>query len=135
MIYEIINPSDAYTMKADDFKVAAVAVALLGNGQYGIKGTPILFGWNEFLKEQGINLKTFVGERVDEICAALDSVMIGKESDREEAESTLALIPEDKREAWLSERHERRRSSTNDIGKAAKIMAKYLRENKERSTP
>lgn len=34
MKFNIINPSDPYTMEADDLEVAAVAVCLLGNGKY-----------------------------------------------------------------------------------------------------
>lgn len=32
--YDLINPSDPYTFEADDLEIAAVAVVLLGDGQY-----------------------------------------------------------------------------------------------------
>lgn len=38
MKFEIVNPSDPYTMEADDLQIAAVAVCLLGNGKYMAKG-------------------------------------------------------------------------------------------------
>jgi hypothetical protein len=37
MILDIINPSDACHMQTDDPEAAAVAVCLLGNGQYGLE--------------------------------------------------------------------------------------------------
>ena len=37
VLYEIINPSDPYTLKADDFKIAAAACLILGDGQYGLE--------------------------------------------------------------------------------------------------
>lgn len=36
--FDIVNPHDAYTMTADTHQVAAVAVCLLGEGKYGLKG-------------------------------------------------------------------------------------------------
>lgn len=36
MIYEVINPSDAITFKAEDEKLAVATVILLGEGQYGL---------------------------------------------------------------------------------------------------
>jgi hypothetical protein len=58
----------------------------------------------------------------------LDSVLIGPVAQRADAESMLALLPEDQRASWLAERHDRRRSSMNDIGAAAWDLANRLRE-------
>lgn len=126
--YEIANPSDPYTMQAEDFNVAAVTVAILGNGAYGIPGTPILFGWDQWLKEREIDLPKFIDARLTEIIACLESVMIGRESDRTEAEEALAAIVEENRAEWLKKRHDQRRSSMNDIGGKAQQWAKALRE-------
>ena len=128
MIWEIHNPSDPYTIKSDSFHVAAVAVAMLGGGAYGIDGTPVLLGWDEWLKEQKIEVKNFVEAHRREIADALDSVLIGSENARQEAESAIALMPPEKREAWLAERHERERTSMNDIGAKAKKWAAVLRK-------
>lgn len=38
MQFDIINPSDPYTMTACDLEVAAVAVCVLGHGRYGLRG-------------------------------------------------------------------------------------------------
>jgi hypothetical protein len=37
------------------------------------------------------------------------------------------LLPESERPGWLAKRHDRRRSSLNDIGAAAQAWAKRLR--------
>ena len=126
-IYEIANPSDAYTMKCDNFHVAAVAVAILGNGAYGIEGTPVLFGWDDWLKAQKLDLDTFIPAHREQIALALESVLIGSKSAREEVDATLKRIPPDQHEAWLAERHDKRRSSMNDIGSKAQRLAKSLR--------
>lgn len=138
MICEIINPSDPYTLKTEDFVCAAVAIAILGRGNYGLKcfndgqvtpSTPILFGWDEWFKEQGIDdLTKYIFEHEQAMADILDTVIIGNAKDREEVEATLLLLPEDEREHWLSQRHHNRRcSSLNDIGKAAKAWAMKLR--------
>lgn len=38
MKFEIINPSDPYTMEADDLEIAAVSVSFLGDGKYALEG-------------------------------------------------------------------------------------------------
>lgn len=128
-VFEIANPSDAYTIKAP-FMAAAIAVAILGNGAYGIPGTPVIFGWDDWLNEKGItDLGAHIEAHKSEIIAALDSVLIGDERAREEVEATLARIPKEQHAAWLAERHDRRRSSMNNIGaKAAKLAARLRSE-------
>jgi len=119
-VFDIANPSDPYTIKGP-FMACAIAVAILGNGAYGIKGSPVLFGWDDWLKEQGIaDLGAHIDAHTDEIATALESVLIGSERDREEVESTLAMLPEEKREEWLAMRHDKQRSSMNDIGGKAR---------------
>lgn len=126
-VWEIANPSDKYTIKGP-FMACAIAVAMLGNGAYGIDGTPVLFGWDAWLKEKGIeDLSAHIDAHKVEIAAALDSVLIGSKSDRAEVESALALMPAEKHAAWLAERHDRRRSSMNNIGGRARKLAAMLR--------
>lgn len=129
-VFDIANPSDAYTIKGP-FMACAIAVAILGNGAYGIKGTPVLFGWDDWLKQQGISdLSAHIDANADEIATALESVLIGSGQDREEVESTLSMLPEEKRSEWLAKRHDNRRSSLNDIGgKAQKIAARLRQQN------
>lgn len=91
MKFEIINPSDAYLMEADDLEVAAVAVCFLGAGQYALKGieeshgqdVPIFLfnGHDEWFTEKfGKNFEDtsthIVDNRSAELAAAFDSVKI-----------------------------------------------------------
>ena len=54
-IYELVNPSDPYTFEAPNIEVAGVCACLLSSG-FGARGadesTPILFGWNAWLKDR-----------------------------------------------------------------------------------
>lgn len=135
MIYELINPSDPYTLRADDHHVAAVAGLLLGQGAIGVRAiddsfsTPILFGWDDWLAERGIDLDQFIPAHRPELADALDSVLIGKAAARQDVEDMLAVIAEDKRAEWDARRQDRHRSSMNDIGSRAKAYARRLREN------
>ena len=134
MICEIINPSDAYTLKTDDFKMACVAIAVLGNGKIGLKcgeeSSPILFGWDDWLKEQSIDdLGKYIEDHKLKIADILDTVLIGSEGDRIFIEEkTLPSLQEDKRQAWLDDWHERKCSSMNDIGGGARKLAAHFRK-------
>jgi len=91
MQFEIVNPSDAYTIKADDLQVAAVAVCLLGNGQYMLKGldedkgqeVPFFFfgGADEWFTEKfGMSYEDTATQtfknRSDSLARALESVTL-----------------------------------------------------------
>ena len=132
MICRIINPSDPYTLKTDDFVLGAVAVAILGGGKYGLDGpegrsTPILFGWDEWLAEHVGDVGEYIAANKAKLADVLDSVMIGPAAHREDVEAMLREIPEERRAAWLAERQDRHRTSLNDIGTAAYALAARLR--------
>ena len=91
MRFEIINPSDPYTMEADDLEVAAVAVCLLGNGKYGLsriggdRGTevpPFLFGGHDewFTDKFGADFERtaerVLNQRGDALARAFESVTL-----------------------------------------------------------
>ena len=110
--YKIVNPSDPYTITADDRAVACVAVMLLGEGKYALKDEQdvtvlplFLFGGDPegwLLKEHSVaNLGDFVNSRAGDIATALRTVKLPKGQ---------------------------RRSSLNDIGGRAKQLAKRFRE-------
>lgn len=131
--YELINPSDAYTFIAPNIEVAGVAVAMLSTA-YGARdvatdeSTPILFGWDEWLTLHGID-DAWMIEHTAEIAAALESVLIGDAAARADVETTLSHLPHDQRQAWLDERHDRRRTSLSDIGSRAHWTAQRLKLN------
>lgn len=131
-LYELINPSDAYTFYAPSIEVAGVCAVLLSTG-FGARpvdgegeSTPVLFGWNEWLESRGINTE-WVDQHCEEIAAAYDSFLIGDARKRADVESMLAMLPEDKRQEWRDQRQDRHRSSLNQIGEAAYAKAKAMR--------
>lgn len=134
MVCEIINPSDPYTLVADDFLAAAVGVGILGQGSAGLEApdgrrTPVLFGWDEWLDQQGISdLPAYLSANRIVIAEALETVMIGSRREREEVDSILALIDPSKHAEYLAARHDRRRSSMNDFRASAMSFAAKLRE-------
>lgn len=146
MIYDIINMSDSYTIKAESLDVAAVACLLLGSGQYGfapledggVKIPLFMFGgvdeWfrEHFGKDVGPCVEEIREKRAGELADCLDSCLIGSLTDRQEYERELELIESpESREKFRAERHDKRRTSMNDIGGRAYEMAKRLREESE----
>lgn len=133
-LYELINPSDCYTFRAPNIKIAGCCVAFLSTG-FGAKcldedndeSTPVLFGWNEWLVEQGID-DAFVTAHSLEIADAWDSFLIGSASHRRDIEELLEKLPPEEREKARNERQDRNRSSLNRIGERAYMLAKHYRE-------
>lgn len=116
MKFEIINPSDPYTMEAEDLEVASVACSLLGDGRYGLdalgedanKGNHVpifLFGGHDewFISKFGMNFENtaehVLNHRYTALADALDSVALARAE----------------------------RSSLNNIGLRAKSLAKAVR--------
>lgn len=94
MKFNLINPSDPYTMEAVDLEVAAVAVGFLGAGQYALEGigedagqeVPIfLFGGHDewftekFGKDFDGTCTHILDHRAEELAKALDSVTLGRD--------------------------------------------------------
>ena len=142
MIFEIINPSDAATMAADDPKVAQAACILFGGGMYGLsdeRGENVLSVMafaspdqaDEYLRELfggGADpLMAFVAANREAVAAALDSVMLGKPSTRWLYEEALRRIPEGERQGFREVVADRLRSSLNDFTARAWALAKRLR--------
>ena len=140
MIYEIINPSDPYTIKGE-FKIAVLSTIVLGEGMYSLQPESgdeehmplFLFGGAmEWLKErfgQDFDLPAAIHAHAVEIADCLDTVLIGSFGDRRTYEDGLSLITEEPnrikwRDRWLDER----RSSMNNIGGRAYQLAVKLRE-------
>lgn len=135
MLFEIINPSDPYTMEAPDLEIAACAVCLLGSGQYGLKElsgdksghVPVfLFGghdeWfsKQFGKDFGATLNAVLVARRQVLAGALASVRVGDAALRREFDAELAkLAADDEAAMFLTVFHDSKRNSVNDIGRHA----------------
>jgi hypothetical protein len=138
--YEIINPSDKYTIVCPDHEVASVACFLLGEGRYGfdpidgshLPSVPIfLFGGaEEWVNEQfGETVATLMDrcltQRMEALADAFDSTIIGNR------EAFFALAPAFGEPGYLEARakwHEANRSSLNDIGGRAYRFADHFRK-------
>lgn len=120
MLYNLINPSDPYTFEADDLELAAVAVVLLGDGQYladpvgGGESVPaFLFGGHDewFKMKFGESCEEtankVINERTDSIARALESVALTSKE----------------------------RSSMNDIGGRAHALARQIRDSYGKEQP
>lgn len=142
MLFEIINPSDTYTVLAPDLEIAGVACCLLGNGQYAFQGidcdgeVPLfLFGGHDewFTKHFGSDFETITGKvmssRRAELADCFDSVLIGDAAHRKAFDKGLELIDDPvKREHWREHWLDERRTSMNNIGGRAWGLAKRLRD-------
>ncbi len=146
MILEIANPSDPYTMVTPDKGAAAVACVLLGSGHYMLKEykgdfkVPFFMfgGHDEWFKENfgkdatGTMSEYTEGEKRLLLIQALESVAYGSPSDREDFDDACAAITDPaKRSDFIAKRHDRHRSSTNDIGGYAQRLAAGLKKKLE----
>lgn len=143
MLFEIINPSDKYTVQAPDLEIAAVACTLLGEGKYAFQGldndaeVPLfLFGGHDewFSDKFGASFSEVTGRvmaaRRAELADCFDSVLIGDEAHRKAFEKGLELIDDPvKREQWREHWLDERRTSMNNIGGRAWGIARRLRES------
>ena len=137
--WEIINPSDHYTIQAARFEVAVVATLILGNGQYALRSTieggddmPLmLFGpessW--FQERFGQDFEGVVDTVTrDELSICLDSVLIGNRGLYEMARREMAA---ESRREFRIQWHDAQRSSLNDIGRRAWELAARLAEKED----
>jgi len=140
-VYEIINPSDPYTIEGE-LGPCSIALLLVGpSGGYalnaldGTEGFPILmFGGDPELQaaceKVGIwPLDEYLNEHRAEIIEALHSIVIGN---RELFLETMALMETEKTKAAFRETwHDKNRSSLNDIGGRAQEIADRLTRSQE----
>lgn len=132
--YEIINPSDKYSLKSGSFLIACLATCFLGGGAYGLQEVDgdesmpvfILGGHDDWFTEKfgkpfGLALEDVA---LEELATCLESVVIG---DRDIYEQTIARIAEPDRADWIEMWNDKNRSSMNDIDKRAKALAESMR--------
>ena len=135
-IFEIINPSDTYTLKTERFDLACCVALMLGSGNFGLREIggdrhmPIfLFGGEDaWLNEQfGLSLDEFFSKCIcAELCQVFASVLIGSPSDRATFESAVSLMNEDAAAVFRADYQDRKRSSMNNIGALASEYEKAV---------
>ena len=144
MLYEIVNPSDPYTIEAPSLDVAVMVSILLGQGNYQFKsldgGEDIPFfsfgggdAWcKKHFKEDLMDLSNRVMDtNLSGVADCLDSVLYGDAEDRVEF---LAETKDMSRATFVATRAIRQGdlcTSMNDIGGLAYRMAAKLRKSIE----
>jgi len=140
--YEIVNPSDAYTIKGEPL-VVCVMVTLIGGGAYGVDpcdpetenpdmpmfvfgGDPEAWFKEKFEIE---SIGAWLDDHLEEGAVCLESALIGHSSDRRMVEAALAEMPdEESRKRFLAKYRDDKRSSMNDIGGHCEAQAAKFRE-------
>lgn len=138
MLYEIVNPSDPYTIECPDLELA-IAVEAIFRGVYPLEpisggpGVPVLvfgdidaFCESHFGRTLDDTLAHVMRERKDELAACFASVLIGTAEDRTHFEATVAHCSTADRAAVRLRVHDAKRSSLNDIGRRAWQFAARL---------
>lgn len=134
-VYELVNPSDPYTFEAPNIEVAGACACLLSS-RFGARDvetdeqSPVLFGWDEWLKDRGIN-QEWIDAHLLELADAFDSFLIGSPATRADVKEMLALIPPEKQQQWKDSRQDRHRTSLSRIGEAAYQYAARFRKAAE----
>ena len=135
MIFEIINPSDHYTIESEEWDVACVSCLILGKGQYSLQEVDgehympifILGSLEKWVEEEfGKPVEEFMAsvDKID-IVTCLNSILIGNRADYIQGLGDKTGAEAD---AFWEEWHERKRSSMNDIGAYARNYAAKLHE-------
>jgi hypothetical protein len=137
MLWEVVNPSDSYTMEAESFEVAVLAALVMWEGRYSLQAltseTPsmplMLFrSVHDWVKETfGKTVEELIrGTDRTKVAAACASVLLSKNAeDRKKYDG----LTEDEKIAL----HDKLRGSMNDIGRRAWAMAEGLKNWKVRS--
>lgn len=142
MLYNIINPSDPYTIEASSLDVAAMSAILLGQGNYGFKSLDgsesipeFAFGggddWSQkHFEEDLMEMSNRVMDtKLGEVADCLDSVLYGDKEDRVEFLAATKDMDRPNFEATRILRQQDKCSSMNDIGDRAYRMAAKLRKS------
>jgi hypothetical protein len=148
VIFEIVNPSDPYTIEAPDLAIAAVACFLLGKGAYafepldadkdqrvpiflaGLAGDVEKWCAQKFAMTSRQLFDHVLQRRPKELIDCLQSCLIGRRADRDDFAEFSRALDDDKKIAELRiARHKRRVTSLNDIGRRAYGLAEQLRAN------
>jgi hypothetical protein len=149
MFYEIVNPSDACTLEAEDSLLASVVVIILSEGAYGLydeddRTVLPIFRFSKpesllkWLHENGIDsnkMDEFYAKNGEEMAKILESIVYGKIADRKSIVAlTEKMSPADRLDA-LAKWNDSKRSSMNDIAKGARELAKVFRTKAQELKP
>lgn len=135
MIYELVNPSDAITIEADDELAACIGIVIFGEGYLTLKNDrgeslmPVFaFGpdFDKWLESKGVkDSSLYFDANAGKIAGILESAVYGNIPDRRAFDSmTQRMSPEAAvhyREGW---NNKRRTSLRNIVARMAEFAAK-----------
>lgn len=144
MIYEVVNPSDAVSIEADDSVVASAATILVGTGKYFLSaadGSKVDMPMMLFAKDpsallqswcEQVGFKDFdalMGKHIEAVATCLESSLVGDVSDRAGLLEVFEKVGDkgsiaEAMDAW----NDKKRSSMNDICGRARSIARGLRK-------
>ncbi len=137
MLYELINPSDAYVFEAQTEEVAVLTAWLL-SPSYGAraKDSETCFGIPEFMDDPKMEFETRYGRTPVEavmalrleIAAAMESMILGNFKDWPLYQEAYGAIDDAKKRLNFKARWQERRTSMNDIGSEAERISCDLRK-------
>lgn len=137
-IYELVNPSDTYTLRAREQRVAVHAALQLGGGFYALRGAadeevmPIFLS-TESLEDwlsqtyQATTTEFMAGIDWRELADVLESLVCVPVRYRELYDRALLGMKGEERINFETEWHEKHTTSMNNIGARAKRMAAIAR--------
>lgn len=141
MIWEIVNPSDACTIEAPTLEPAALACILIGtSGQYALdpedgnkeNSFPMMMFVQDadkyWITHFGHNMLEGFKAHGDDVITALQSIIYGSIADRHTFFRLLGTVEPDKQTEFRRRWNDNRRTSMNDIGGRAMLMAEKLAE-------
>lgn len=136
MLYELVNPSDAYVFQADSFPVAVVAAWMI-SPMYAVKpeegedyfGIPALMEdpFKEY-RERFDSVENIINGHREEIVDALRSIALGGFKDYRRYLLAIKVIDDIEKFAEFREKWNDNRSSMNDICKRAENLADWLKK-------
>lgn len=147
-LYEIVSPSDPYTIRGE-VEPVCLAVVLIGHGKLGLhdaRGSNVDQAFFDPFSRTSEKLDAHWREHFGrpweaamealkpDVAAVLESVVIGSVARRADYESAMAAIDDDgKQREFAAAWRERHRSSMSDIGgyaaKLAALVRKAIGEN------
>lgn len=144
MIFEVVNPSDACTLRAEDSKVAIAVTIMLGGGSYPLKDEmgdtyDVLLG---FIRDEneldaavhslfdGKDFNAFVLDNCGAIIECLESVICLGIKERFLYDTAIGFMDEKGKLEFREIINEKFRTSMNDISATAWECAESLRGGK-----
>lgn len=119
-LYRLINPCDAYTFFAPSIEVAGVCVAMMAT-QFGAEntvtgeGTPVMFGWDQWIEERGLT-NEWCDEHIHELIACYETFILSTPESRIRIEENLSGLDPESRRSAIVDHNESARSSMTNIG-------------------